>query len=327
MKKFFLLFFSFFITINLSFSQDISIDNINNFKKDAETVLYRVLYQPNIIDGQSNIGYADYLLKDSLNVYEKFKADKKNVSNNKIYLQRISDNANNINVIDVYTPLSELLQKYNLPENDGNSNTYDFIYDNYLKKYDVPRSITYINFVHGLYDKQTTMLQMIEDIEKYTNKPQPVKSEILPVQTEMFDNTHVPAAQLEAENYTNEENENTNKPSLFKNSELCSEIFGIFIIIFLVCLYSLPASVAISLKHKNADAIFVLNLFLGWTFIGWVGALVWALCKSTKENPIIIKQENTSQIKELEKLVELKEKGILTEEEFNIQKAKLLNDV
>jgi len=46
---------------------------------------------------------------------------------------------------------------------------------------------------------------------------------------------------------------------------------------FLVGLYFLPTMVG--WKKRNAGAIFVLNLFLGWTFIGWVAALVWALCE------------------------------------------------
>jgi hypothetical protein len=42
-------------------------------------------------------------------------------------------------------------------------------------------------------------------------------------------------------------------------------------------LYFIPASVAINRGHHNAGAIFALNLFLGWSLIGWVLALVWAL--------------------------------------------------
>jgi Superinfection immunity protein len=41
--------------------------------------------------------------------------------------------------------------------------------------------------------------------------------------------------------------------------------------------YFLPSIIAIVRGHKNALAIFVLDLFLGWTFLGWVGALVWSL--------------------------------------------------
>jgi hypothetical protein len=44
---------------------------------------------------------------------------------------------------------------------------------------------------------------------------------------------------------------------------------------FGVVLYFVPSFLAI--KRKNAAAIFMLNLFLGWTFIGWVVALVWAV--------------------------------------------------
>ena len=45
------------------------------------------------------------------------------------------------------------------------------------------------------------------------------------------------------------------------------------------CLYFIPSFVAFSGKKKNAGAICCLNLFLGWTFIGWVVALVWAFMK------------------------------------------------
>jgi hypothetical protein len=35
---------------------------------------------------------------------------------------------------------------------------------------------------------------------------------------------------------------------------------------------------------KNCRAIFALNLFLGWTFIGWVVALVWAFMEDSPED-------------------------------------------
>src|SRR5436305_437114 len=48
-----------------------------------------------------------------------------------------------------------------------------------------------------------------------------------------------------------------------------------------VLIYFIPAIVG---KHKrNATAILVLNIFLGWTVIGWVVALVWAC--STEDAP------------------------------------------
>src|SRR5437016_2746600 len=42
-------------------------------------------------------------------------------------------------------------------------------------------------------------------------------------------------------------------------------------------LYFLPTIVAAAGQKRKAGAIFVLNLFLGWTFLGWVLALVWAI--------------------------------------------------
>jgi Superinfection immunity protein len=40
--------------------------------------------------------------------------------------------------------------------------------------------------------------------------------------------------------------------------------------------YFLPSFVAMARGHQNGTAILVLNLLLGWSFVGWVVALVWA---------------------------------------------------
>jgi hypothetical protein len=55
---------------------------------------------------------------------------------------------------------------------------------------------------------------------------------------------------------------------------------GFLLVVLLVSLYFLPAIISAGRgKHPNRDAILALNLFLGWTLIGWVGALVWALAQ------------------------------------------------
>ena len=41
--------------------------------------------------------------------------------------------------------------------------------------------------------------------------------------------------------------------------------------------YFLPAIIAFGCSKRDAVSILVLNLLLGWTMIGWVIALVWAL--------------------------------------------------
>jgi len=53
----------------------------------------------------------------------------------------------------------------------------------------------------------------------------------------------------------------------------------IFIVIMIILFYFLPTIVGFENKKKNAQAIFALNLFLGWTLLGWVVALIWAFTK------------------------------------------------
>lgn len=45
----------------------------------------------------------------------------------------------------------------------------------------------------------------------------------------------------------------------------------------LAAVYLLPTFVAFGREHHNKWAILVLNLFLGWTFLGWIASLVWAV--------------------------------------------------
>jgi T4 superinfection immunity protein len=54
---------------------------------------------------------------------------------------------------------------------------------------------------------------------------------------------------------------------------------GFLIILVSLVLYFLPTIIARSANHRQLTAIFALNLLLGWTILGWVAALVWALVK------------------------------------------------
>ena len=49
-----------------------------------------------------------------------------------------------------------------------------------------------------------------------------------------------------------------------------------FAVALILGIYFLPDWIAQSRGHPNRGSIFVLNLFLGWTFLGWVAALIWA---------------------------------------------------
>ncbi|MDR3547700.1 MAG: superinfection immunity protein [Candidatus Pacebacteria bacterium] len=50
-------------------------------------------------------------------------------------------------------------------------------------------------------------------------------------------------------------------------------------ILILIALYFLPSIIGFARHKRNGGAIFALNLFLGWTCVGWVVSLVWALTK------------------------------------------------
>ncbi len=57
---------------------------------------------------------------------------------------------------------------------------------------------------------------------------------------------------------------------------------GLGILILLIPLYFLPSIIASRRKHQSSGGIFVLNLLLGWTFLGWVIALVWSCSAVSK---------------------------------------------
>ena len=56
--------------------------------------------------------------------------------------------------------------------------------------------------------------------------------------------------------------------------------FGVAMVLvwgFLLGMYFLPTMIAVWRKHANSGAIACLNCFLGWTVLGWIGSLVWAV--------------------------------------------------
>lgn len=57
---------------------------------------------------------------------------------------------------------------------------------------------------------------------------------------------------------------------------------AIILVIAAICTYLVPSFIAACRHHNNEAAIVALNILLGWTFVGWVVALVWALTDSTR---------------------------------------------
>jgi Superinfection immunity protein len=65
---------------------------------------------------------------------------------------------------------------------------------------------------------------------------------------------------------------------------------GVFLLLLALVLYFLPS--LIGQKKRNANSIFIVNLFLGWTLVGWVIALAWAVAAEapapvTSPTPVI----------------------------------------
>jgi len=56
-------------------------------------------------------------------------------------------------------------------------------------------------------------------------------------------------------------------------------------LLVLALMYFIPSIIAFRREHRNATPIMALNIFLGWTVIGWVVALVWSLTASPAKVP------------------------------------------
>jgi hypothetical protein len=58
-------------------------------------------------------------------------------------------------------------------------------------------------------------------------------------------------------------------------------IFALFLLPF-GAIHFLPTIVALLRNSRHVLAIFLINLFLGWTVIGWIVALIWAATSEPK---------------------------------------------
>lgn len=70
--------------------------------------------------------------------------------------------------------------------------------------------------------------------------------------------------------------------------------FSIIILLILIALYFLPSVIGFRRNHPNKIPILILNIFLGWSFIGWVIALIWAFKNETMAAPNINIYNNNS---------------------------------
>jgi len=64
---------------------------------------------------------------------------------------------------------------------------------------------------------------------------------------------------------------------------------GVELLVIIFVAYFLPTLIAMVRFRNNTLAIFTLNLFAGWTLVGWVVALVWSVAREDK--PVVVVQK------------------------------------
>ena len=74
---------------------------------------------------------------------------------------------------------------------------------------------------------------------------------------------------------SNYESESTDVKNI---GQATAETSIMLIVLFIigVVIYFIPTFVAVSKKHPYKTPIRLIDIFLGWTLLGWVGALVWS---------------------------------------------------
>lgn len=111
----------------------------------------------------------------------------------------------------------------------------------------------------------------------------------------------------------------------------------VWIVIGGLVIYFLPSIIAVKAERKNALAIVALNVFLGWTFLGWLASLIWALAgerqQDEKPQPVVADltpppaQAADDIVGKLAKAAQMKADGHLSDDEYKTLKAKLLGAV
>jgi uncharacterized membrane protein YqaE (UPF0057 family) len=60
-----------------------------------------------------------------------------------------------------------------------------------------------------------------------------------------------------------------------------NDFSGAVLLFAFVLFYLLPSFVALSRGVRRPAGLTILNLLLGWTVLGWIGALIWAVQAET----------------------------------------------
>ncbi|RWX43739.1 Superinfection immunity protein [Candidatus Electrothrix aarhusensis] len=76
--------------------------------------------------------------------------------------------------------------------------------------------------------------------------------------------------------------------------ELKDTVYVGIIFSVIIEIYFFPAIKAAIVKHHNIKSIYIVNFFLGWTYLFWVAALVWVFYKKEEVADVPIKKIDSS---------------------------------
>jgi uncharacterized membrane protein len=111
-----------------------------------------------------------------------------------------------------------------------------------------------------------------------------------------------------------------------EENEFLSNVFVFALILVIIIIYFAPSFIAYSRNHLNRQVIYIINFLAGWTFVGWMVALVWSLMRSSataKEKGASAQVEKQEHLKTESPLAILKKRfaeGEITEAEFRRKK-------
>lgn len=69
---------------------------------------------------------------------------------------------------------------------------------------------------------------------------------------------------------------NQNNPTIWQY------VFVLFGIVVMVGFYLLPALIGFKRGIANRILLLIINLILGWTILGWIVCLIWAVAGATR---------------------------------------------
>ena len=92
------------------------------------------------------------------------------------------------------------------------------------------------------------------------------------------------------------------------------ELIGLLAILIIIAIYFLPTFVAFQRRYRNRISVFIIDLFLGWTLVGWVVALALSFINDIdeiKENEQISTSSTVDTTQQNDKIIKQQRNNLL----------------